>query len=97
MCLRHRCIICIEIQLLCARITVRTNNHAHLIRRNYKQWQLHFQCSILYVFVKRLLRNFYSVARNSKSISSCTFTSISSQNAEKRNRQTYFSDLLCSN
>ncbi len=38
---------------------------------------------ILYVFVKWLLLNFYSVSRNSKIISPCNFTLIGSQNTEK--------------
>ncbi len=46
----------------------------------------------LYVFVKRLQPNFYTVAINSKIISPCNFTLIGSQNAEKKNRETYFWD-----
>ncbi len=47
---------------------------------------------VLYVFVKRLLCNFYSVARNSKIISPSNFTLISSQTLEKKNRETNFWD-----
>ncbi len=43
-----------------------------------------FSICVLYVFVKRLLRNFYRVARNSEIISSCIFTLIGSQNAERK-------------
>ncbi len=42
----------------------KTNNHEHLIRCDYTQWQLHLQYWILFIFVKWLLRNFYSGARN---------------------------------
>ncbi len=60
------------------------NNHMHRSVRNYTQWQLHFHYCILYIFVQLLLRNFYSVARNSKIISTCNFMLICSQNAEKK-------------
>ncbi len=58
------------------RSVVKTNNHVHLARQNDTQRQLHFQNCVLYVFVKWLLCNFYSVARNSKIISPCNFTLI---------------------
>ncbi len=56
------------------------------------QWQLHFQYCILYIFVKRLQHNFYSVTRNSKIISPRNFTFISLQNTAKESRGTYFQD-----
>ncbi len=68
------------------------NNCAHLVRRNYMQEQLHFQYCFLYVFVKWLLRNFHSIAGNSKIISPCNFMLIASQNAEGKNMETYFWD-----
>ncbi len=60
------------------------NNRAHLTRCDYTQQQLHLQYCIQYIFVKQSLHNFYSVARNSKIVSSCNFTLISSQNTEKK-------------
>ncbi len=71
-------------------VVKKTNNHVHLTRSNYTQQQCHFQCCVLYIFVKRLLHNFYSVARNSKITSFCNSTLIGSLNAEKKiEKQTF--------
>ncbi len=99
MCSCHCRNSCIDIQLLYAERTSLLNfnswfvlNCAHLARHNYMQQKLHFQYCVLHIFVKRLPCNFYSVSRNSKIMSPCNFTSIGSQNSEKKNRKTYFWD-----
>ncbi len=97
LCLCHHLIICIDIQLpytehISLWISIadlfwcvkKTNNRARLARHNYTQRQLHFQYRLLYIFVKRLLHNFYGVVKNSKIISPCNFTLIGSQNAKKK-------------
>ncbi len=49
------------------------------------QWLLYpLSYCVLYIFAKRLLRNFYSVARNWKIISPCNFTLTGSQNGGKK-------------
>ncbi len=76
-------------------VSKKTNTQTHLVWLDYTQWQLHFPYCVPYVFVKRLPRNFYSVARNSKIVSHCNFTLFGSQNAEKKNMETYFWDDPC--
>ncbi len=49
------------------------NNCAHLARRNYTQRKLHFQYCVVYIFVKWLPRNFYSVSKKLKNYISLQF------------------------
>ncbi len=107
MCSCNHCVSCIDIQLMYAKHLFllnfncwfvfwwrKMNNCAHLARRNYTQWKLHFQYCVLYIFIKRLPRNFYSVFWNSKIISPCNFILIGSQNAKKIGKLTFETSLV---
>ncbi len=105
LCSSHHRISWIDIKLLYAELTFllnfnswfvldgrKMNNCAHLARCNYTQQKLHFQSCVLHIFVKWSPYNFYSFWKNSTITCPCNLTLMGSQNAEKKNRVTYFWD-----